>query len=145
MAYITAADVERELQFDFTATTTPTESEIGAFIAQVEAELNGVLSAVGATVPVSASGSPGTYAMVQQAATWGVCSRAIGAYAGLVAGESPKESMYWERYRDFCERVGTDPAMLYDATFDDSANHVVGLISTDEDSHDPIFAMDDRF
>ncbi len=145
MAYITAADVEREIQFDFTATTTPTESEIGIFITQVEAELNGILRAVGVTVPVSALGSPGTYAMVQQAATWGVCARAIGAYAGLVAGESPKESMYWERYRDFCDRVGMDPAMLYDAVFDNSMNHVVGLDSTDENYHDPIFKMDDEF
>lgn len=144
MAYITAADVEREIQFNFTATTTPTESDIDTFITQVEAELNGVLSAAGVIVPIGAS-SPGTYAMVQQAATWGVCARAIGAYAGLVAGESPKESMYWERYRDFCERVRMDPAMLYDAVFDTSANHIVGLTPADDDYHEPIFKMDDRF
>jgi hypothetical protein len=145
MAYITAADVERELQFDFTATTTPTESEIGTFITQVEAELNGILRAVSATVPISSSGSPGTYAMVQQAATWGVCARAVGSYAGIVAGESPKESMYWERFRDFCDRVRSNPAILYDATFDNTANTVEGLTEDDDDYRDPTFSMNDEF
>lgn len=145
MAYITTADVERELSFDFTATTTPSTGEIEIFISQVEAELNGILSAAGASVPISASRSPGTYAMVQQAATWGVCARTLGAYAGIVSGESPKESMYWERYRDFCDRVSADPAMLYDAVFDNTVNQVIGLVSSDEESHEPIFKMDDRF
>lgn len=145
MAYITTADVEREVSFDFTATTTPTAAQVETFIAQVEAELNGILAAAGAIVPVTLAGAPGTYAMVQQAATWGACARAIGAYAGLVAGESPKETMYWERYRDFCDRVRTDPGMLYDAEFDPDANHVAGLKTTDDDYHEPVFAMNDKF
>jgi len=145
MAYLTVADIERELSLDFSSTTEPTDTEISEFITQVEAELNGVLSAVGVTIPVSSTSSPYSYAMVRQAATFGVCARVLGAYAGITTDESPREAAYWQRYQDFLARVKEDPAILFDASFSTTNVRIDGITDSDDEYHDAYFAMDTEF
>lgn len=142
--YITIADVARELSIPIDPLTTPNEASVEEFISQVEADLNGVLSAVGVSVPVAATSS-GAYGMIRQAVTWGVCARVLGAYAGMVQGESPKETTYWDRYRDFMDRVTDDPSILYDATFDKQRLGVSGIADGHEDYREAIFSVEDVF
>jgi len=145
MAYLTVADIERELSLDFSATTEPTDTEISEFITQVEAELNGVLASVGVTVPVFSTSSPYSYAMIRQAATFGVCARVLGAYTGIATEEAPREAAYWQRYRDFLDQIKEDPAILFDASFGSSDVRVDGITDSDDEYHEAYFEMDMEF
>lgn len=145
MAYLSVSDIERELSYEFSASTEPTEEEIGEFITQVEADLNGQLSSVGVSVPITEASSPGSYALIRQAATWGVCARVLGAYGGLITSEAPKAEMYWQRYKDFLARIKETPSILYDASWDSTKVRVDGITDDDDEYHDSIFAMDDEF
>ena len=145
MAYLSTSDIERELSYDFSASTEPTDTEISEFISQVEADLNGQLSSVGVSVPVSSSSSPGSFALLKQAATWGVCARVLGAYGGLITSDAPKAEIYWQRYKDFLIRVRENPAILYDVSWDTTKVRVDGITDDDDEYHDAIFAMDDEF
>ena len=145
MAYLSVSDIERELSYSFSTSTEPTDTEIAEFISQVEADLNGQLSSVGVSVPVSSSSSPGSFALLKQAATWGVCARVLGAYGGLITSDAPKAEIYWQRYKDFLVRVRENPAILYDASWDTTKVRVDGITDDDDEYHDAIFAMDDEF
>ena len=145
MAYLSVADIERELSCAFSASTEPTDAEIEEFITQVEADLNGQLSSVGVAVPIDQASSPGSYALLKQAATWGVCARVLGAYGGLVTSDAPKAEVYWQRYKDFLNRVKENPAILYDASWDTTKVRVDGITDNDDEYHDAIFAMNDEF
>ena len=145
MAYLSVADIERELSCAFSASTEPTDAEIEEFITQVEADLNGQLSSVGVAVPIDQASSPGSYALLKQAATWGVCARVLGAYGGLVTSDAPKAEVYWQRYKDFLNRVKENPAILYDASWDVTKVRVDGITDNDDEYHDAIFAMNDEF
>lgn len=145
MAYLSVADIERELSYAFSASTEPTDAEIEEFITQVEADLNGQLSSVGISVPVDQASSPGSYALLRQAATWGVCARVLGAFGGVITDDSSKAAQYWERYVDFLVRVQQNPSILYDASWDATKVRVDGITDDDDEYHEAIFAMNDEF
>lgn len=50
--YIGVTDVESYVNIDFTSVTPLTESEVGNYIVQVEAEMDAILSSCGITVPI---------------------------------------------------------------------------------------------
>ncbi|MBT9150905.1 MAG: hypothetical protein DDT40_01085 [candidate division WS2 bacterium] len=145
MPYVTVTDISAELSYAFTAATVPTIAIIGTFIAEVEADINGVMSSVGVSVPLMVGTSPGSVAMVRQAVISGVCARTLGAHAGIVIGEAPKEALYWQRYRDFVNRVRERPMILYDAPFNKTLTRISSVVEGDPDYHERSFTMGARF
>lgn len=135
MPYIEVADIERELGLDFSAPgIRPSEDEVAEIIAEVEAELNGYAAALGYTVPVTDARAA---AMLAQAAIWGVCARVLGAYSGATADLGPRESAYWERYRDFCDRLTANPGLL------SGAKRAASKVDGYRPKGPPEFSMDD--
>lgn len=147
MAYLAESDIEAELSLDIDANSTPNTTEVAGFIADIEADLNGVLYAVGVSLPLTEASHPNAWKILTQTALWGVCSRVIAAFGGVVIEQGPKEANYWERYREKLRQIEENPASLYDAPFSTSSSRLSlgGLTSTDDDSYDPFFKMDDVF
>ena len=80
MAYLIETDIEAELSLDIDANSTPNTTEVAGFIADIEADLNGVLYAVGVSLPLNEISHPNAWKILAQTALWGVCSRVIAAY-----------------------------------------------------------------
>ncbi|MCX7844362.1 MAG: hypothetical protein N2507_03290 [Candidatus Bipolaricaulota bacterium] len=135
MPYLSVEDIERELGLTFGPHSHPTRAQVAEILEQVEAELDGFVAALGYGVPVRA---PRPQAMLTQAALWAACARVLGAYAGATLEASPREQAYWERYRDFCDRLLAQPGILAGADRA-PASGVQG------EGKDPIFALEDRF
>ncbi len=133
MVYIGVSDIQRELGLEFSETSKPTAAEVQEIIDQVEAELNGFVASLGYSVPVTdGQGAK----ILAQAALWGACSRVIAAYAGATANANPRETTYWERYRDFIDRLLANPGILH------GANRASGLSGA---GGDPVFTIRDKF
>lgn len=147
MAYTTELNVESELSIDINATTTPTTTELAEFIDQIDAELNGVLHAIGISIPIISGTSPYAYKIATQTELWGVCSRTLNSYGGVVLDQTPKAEIYWQRYKAKLKEIRNDPDILYDASFlsGDSDLSVDGIVDGDDEYHDPIFTMIDEF
>ncbi len=107
MAYATIADITARLQnwptlSSFGEATRPTETQVLAFIQQVEGEINGVLSAEGyASVPATGADDIQLLRMYVAdkvaAKVWGV------VYAG---SEMPAQIKTWhDEYKDFLTRL----------------------------------------
>jgi len=143
--YVTVEDIEQELSYHFTEDTTPPVSVIEKFIEEAEADINGVLSSVGVAVPLIKEVSPGAVAMVRQAVIAAVCARVLGAHAGIVMDEVPKESLYWQRYRDFVNRIRERPMILYDAPFTKVHARISAVLEGDPNYHKRNFTMEDEF
>lgn len=134
MTYLTVEDVVRELGPGILSGHV-TEEDIAAIIEQVEAELDGLVAAQGYAIPVTA---PRAKAMLAQAATFGACARILGAYAGTTADASPRENAYWQRYREFCDRLMAQPGLL------EGADRASGT-GVHGQGAEPIFRMGDAF
>lgn len=139
MPYLTVADIERELGLSFSEASQPTSVEVEEIIGEVEAELDGFVASLGFSVPVMAERPR---AMLAQAALWAACARVLAAYAGATLDVSPREQAYWERYRDFCDRLLAHPGILAGAKrADESGVHGLTPIEIGE----PFFRMGDRY
>lgn len=136
MPYLSVEDIERELGLVFGPDTHPTRDQVEEILEQVEAELDGLVAALGYAVPVEAARPR---AMLAQAALWAACARVLGAYAGATLDVPPREQAYWERYRDFCDRLLANPGLLSGAARSPSSG-AQGL-----DQTAPIFTLRDRF
>ena len=147
MAYVVETNVESELSVDITATTSPTSTELTEFITQIEAEFNGVLHSIRVTVPIVKANSPIAFEIATQTALWGVCSRTLNAYGGVILDQSPKAQLYWDRYKAKLEEIKNNPDILYDASAltSDSSLMVDGIVDGDDEYHEPAFTMIDVF
>lgn len=103
MAYATADDVQALVpEMTFSTTSNPTETEVTTMISQTEAEINGVLRAVGyTTIPVSDSSD---VALLQ-----GYVTRRVAAQAYMAAfrgDDAPYKIKQWnEDYSSFLMRL----------------------------------------
>ena len=147
MAYVTESNVKSELSIDITTSTQPTAAETSEFIDQIEAEVTGVLNVARISTPISSTTSPNAYKIITQTALWGVCARVLAAYGGVVLDQTPKQNMYWDRYKAKLAEIKDNPNVLDDATYltADSDLMVDGIVYGDDEYNNPFFTMDDTW
>lgn len=118
MAYCTYSDVDALMSVTHDTTTTPTAVTVTDFCADISAELDGVMQAVGYVVPIT--GATGL-ALLNSYATMGAAVRAW--HAGFQSSNAPANVEYWDTtYRDFLMRLKKGDQTIPDETTEDGTS-----------------------
>ena len=150
MAWVTEVLVESELSYAIETTTQPTQTELVAFIASIEATCKGILNSLKVdAASIDETDTPICFLIVQQWALWGVCSRVIAAAGGLVRSRTGKEKDYWDRFTDTWHSIEEDPnALGSDVPFLTGDSALVspdGIVDGDDNYRDPAFTWGMEF
>ena len=123
-AYCNLADVEGTTGFKYDAESQPSRTEAREVIIGVAAEIDGVLEAVGYTVPVS-SASTRTLAMLKRYNVLGAAYRLW--HADIRGTDTFPAAVSWETdFKDFLDRL-TDGKVKLPAVDSDNTNSTVKL------------------
>lgn len=123
MAYCTYSDVDALMSITHGASTKPTSTSVTDFCADVSAELDGVLQAVGYVVPIT--GATGL-ALLNSYATMGAAVKAW--HAGFQSQTAPANVEYWDRtYTDFLKRLKAGDQTIPDEEIGDGTAASVGF------------------
>jgi hypothetical protein len=125
MAYCVTADIQRALSHvTIDATSVPTATQVGGYINQVSAQMDGVLTGAGVTLPISDATKLLTLARI---ATDGVCAMVL---RGLDTDQD-RAVAFQELYDKALERIRTNPEEFSEAEMGAGFD---GFVST-EDRH----------
>lgn len=128
--YCSPADVQRIItRFQFTESTKITSDDVSKFIENKYYEINGVLSKVGITLPVSGTAALAALKEINALGAGGM----VETY--LILGQEPNSSHRGEfltkQYKERLQQIAINPNILYDAAQYDNR-----LASTTEDELD---------
>jgi len=145
-SFIVRQDVVTELNISLSETTQPSSVEVEHMIEDIEADVRGVLAVAKVAAPTKTA-NPYAYRIVSMMALWGVCARVQAAFGGNVINASPREEMYWGRYKDARDLIIKNPRYLADATqlTTSAALDVDGITDDDDEYHEAIHSMDDEY
>ena len=112
--FLVRRDVGSELSIEFSETTQPSSAEVESIILDVESEIKGCVNVARLAVPTKAA-NPISYVILHNIVLNGVCARTQAAYGGNVLSLSPREELYYARYKEGMDRIENSPRFLVDA------------------------------
>jgi hypothetical protein len=125
MAYCVIADVQglNSQRPTYSATTSPSSSEVGDFMTQIGHEIDSILLGRGLSVPVTSPASlVGSLKLANAQGAAALAEMAMFPEAGGTPGGSPHGQNLWKMYKDFLDWLKTGE--LPSAAATDSSGHV---------------------
>ena len=113
--FLVRKDITSLLNIESSETTQPSSAEIESIILDIENEVIGSINVARLAVPTKAL-NPISYTIVHNIVLWGSAATVQAAYAGNVAGLTPRESLFWGRYHEGMTKIENSPRYLSDAT-----------------------------
>jgi len=112
--FLVRRDVGSELSIEFSETSQPSSAEVESIILDVESEIKGCVNVARLAVPTK-TGQPISYSILHNIVLNGVCARTQAAFGGNVLNLSPREELYYARYKEGMDRIENSPRFLVDA------------------------------
>ena len=113
--FLVRKDITSLLNIEASETTSPSSAEIESIILDIENEVIGSINVARLAVPTKAL-NPISYVLVHNVVLWGAAATVQAAYAGNVAGLTPREELFWGRYHEGRTKIENSPRFLVDAT-----------------------------
>jgi len=130
VGYSAVADVAARLQRAFTPTSTPTDAQVTAWIAEIDGEIDAVLSAAGYAVPLT----DGTAFLRSLSADGATYRTATSVYSGEGFNDSPRVENYRRDYMDRLKMLTANPKLAQGT----SGQTVTDVTGQPDDDSDPL-------
>jgi len=98
--YVQVIDIERMVNgLDIDTDGGVSIDQADQAIALIEGEVNGMLSGIGISTPISVTASPKSWQVIKSLATWGIMALSLSTLHSLIDDtEGSREAAFWRRY-----------------------------------------------